>query len=282
MMDVREFLEHVTRMGLEYFQIYPGVYRGVVTRNDDPLKRGRIQARVPGVGQAQAPDIWIKPSMQGAGASRGQFWPPEVGDAVMVSFAQGRASRPETYWGGWYGAPSNTNDVPIELGYGGGDYPVIRGFVTRMGQALIFSDKDGDERVELHWNKPASDDDAKNDRTKSAARPGDKAASFKFKNDGTIEMLDAAGQKCTFDATAESITLEDANGNQVVLDSNGILFKSEHIFEGAADAMEKAILGNKFLQKFLQHKHGTAMGPSGPPIEPVLEAEVLSNVVKIK
>lgn len=280
-MDVRELIEEITRMGLEYFQVYPGVYRGIVTANDDPQGRGRVQAHVPQVGQAVAPDIWIKPSSQGAGTSRGQFWPPEVGDAVMVSFALGKASRPETYWGGWYGSPGGTSDVPPEVGYGGGSYPVVRGFVTRMGQMMVFSDKDGDERVELIWNQPAAGDEAKTDRSKTAARPGSKTASLKFKNDGTIELLDAASQKMTFDATGNSIKVVDANGNEVTLDSNGATIKSSTIRLGGTDASQPGMRGQDWFQWAVAHTHGTAMGPSGPPIQPPTQS-ILSNVVKLK
>jgi hypothetical protein len=281
-----EIIEMIVGFGLEYFRVYPGLYRGIVTRNDDPDKRGRIQARVPCV-HSDAPNIWIKPTHQGAGANRGSFWPPEVGDTVFVSFAQGKPGRPELYIGGWYGNPNGETEVPTELGYSG-DYPDKRGFVTRMGHVLLFNDEEGNESIELIWNKADSGDEAFSDRTKTAARPGSASngggtAHLKFQSDGSIEIQDnnaTSAQKITLNAEDGEIVVSDANGNIVTLNSSGARIDSTAIDIGG-DATEPAMLGDAWKAWAEAHTHGTAWGPSGPPLQPPTPT-ILSQVVKVK
>lgn len=285
-----EVLDMVTQFGWEYFRTYPGIYRAVVARNDDPEKRGRIQAQV-GAVHSEPLAVWVKPAFDGAGAERGTFWPPEVGDTVYVSFAQGRPERPEVYFGGWFGTrggnASDPSEVPNELGYSG-DYPDIRGLVTRMGHVLLFGDEAGNERVELIWNKPDAGDEALSDRTKTAARPGSASsgggtAHVKFTPNGSIEIQDnnaSSPQKVTLDAQAGQIVIEDANGNRVTLGPSGAKIESTSIDLGG-NATEPAVLGQAWLKWAIKHQHSTSTGPSGPPIEPPLPT-ILSNTVKVK
>lgn len=284
MITAEEILDNITRYGIEFYRVYPGLYRGLVTRNDDPRKQGRIQAHVPCM-QETAPDIWIKAAMSGAGDGRGVFWPPEVGDPVYVSFAQGQPDRPECYIGGWYGYRNGTSDVPEGLGYSG-DYADIRGFVTRMGHKLIFSDAEGDERVEILWNKPDSTDEAKRDRAKTAGTGsvsgGGGSASIKFRPSGSIEITDGANpaQTIKMDAQTGTIEIADKSGNKVTLSSTGAKVEAAMIDLGG-NATEPAIKGQSWFQWAVAHTHPTPMGPSGVPTPPPTPA-LLSQVVKVK
>lgn len=279
-----EVLDNITRYGVEFYRVYPGLYRAIVTRNDDPRKQGRVQAHVPNLQEA-APNIWIKPAMQGAGDGRGMFWPPEVGDPIYVSFAQGQPSRPECYLGGWYGYRDNSSDVPDDLGYSE-DYPDIRGFVTRMGHKLIFSDADGDERVELRWNKANPSDSAKTNRSTTAgegqASQGGGSASLKFTPEGSIEITDNAtpGQTVKLDAQSGQIEIADKNGNKVVLSATGAKIEATSIDLGG-NATEPAMKGQQWFTWSVAHTHPTPMGPSGPPVVPP-PAAILSQVVRTK
>jgi len=283
-----EILDNIVRYGIEFYRIYPGLYRGIVTANDDPQSRGRIQAHVPSM-QEQPPDIWIKAAVLGAGDGRGIFWPPEVGDPVYVSFAQGQPGRPECYIGGWWGQRDGTSDVPEGLGYSG-DYPDIRGMVTRLGHKLVFSDADGDERVEIIWNKPNSDDEARTDRSKTAA-PGEVAqgggsASIKFTADGSMEITDSANPAQTIKTNATDGTIEvaDKNGNKVVLSAAGARVEAASIDLGGSEtspSTEPGVLGTKWYTWAVSHTHATPVGPSGvatPPPDP----SILSQIVRMK
>lgn len=279
-----EILDNITRYGIEFYRVYPGLYRGIVTANNDPRKQGRVQVHVPAM-QERAMEIWIKAAIPGAGKGRGMFWPPEVGDPVFVSFAQGQPSRPECYFGGWFGYRDSSSDVPEALGYSG-DYPDKRGFVTRWGHKLLFSDEDGNEQVEIVWNKPNSSDAARTDRTETAEEgsntQGGGSASLKFTSDGSIEITDNANpnQTIKMDATRGSIEVADKNGNKVVLSASGAKIESTMIDLGG-NAVEPVIKGNAWLQWAIAHTHPTPMGPSGvatPPPTP----QLLSQVVKTK
>ena len=288
MITAEQILDNITRYGIEFYRVYPGLYRGIVTRNDDPRKQGRIQAHIAAM-QERALDVWIKAASAGAGDGRGMFWPPEVGDTVFVSFAQGQPGRPECYFGGWFAYRDDSSDVPDDLGYSG-DYPDQRGLVTRMGHKLIFSDADGDERVELVWNKADSDDDARTDRTKTAGAGsvanGGGSASIKFTSDGNVVVTDNANpaQTITLNARSGEIEIADKSGNKVTLSATGAKIEATAIDLGG-NATEPVVKGQALLTWLLAHVHTTPSGPSGPPGAPgpiLNPASVLSQVVKTK
>lgn len=244
------FFKNFRLYGLEFFKKYYGVYRGTVTAVDDPQNRGRIQAHVPTVGQQFGLDVWIDPAFSGAGKDRGIFWPPELGDSVRVAFAQGDPSCPCMYWGGWYG----TEDMPEELTPDGS--PTKRGFITRGGHSLLFNDTDGEQSLEITWHKPSSQPATTLD---TPPRTGDKATlkfvdggiTLVFKDDQKIEITDG---KITIDASQVEI---------------------------ATGADQKAIRGDELVRWLQSHNHGTAWGPSSPPLSPP-PPTVLSSNVKLK
>lgn len=283
-----EILDNITRYGIEFYRVYPGLYRAIVTANNDPRKQARVQAHVPAL-QEQAMAVWIKPAMLGAGEGRGVFWPPEVGDPVYVSFAQGQPSRPECYIGGWFGYRNSSSDVPGDLGYSG-DYPDIRGLVTRMGHKLLFSDADGDERIEIVWNKANSSDEARTDRSKTASEgsntQGGGRASIKITPDGSIEIADNANpsQTIKMNATQGTIEVADKNGNKVVLSSTGARIESTSIDLGGSvtsPSTEPLVKGAAWIKWAITHTHPTSMGPSGVAVPPPTP-DLLSQVSRTK
>lgn len=282
-MDAGQIIEWITQFGLEYFQVYPGQYRGMVVRVDDPEERGRIQAHVPQVGQARAPSIWIPPAFNGAGTSRGTFWPPEVGDTVYVTFRLGKPERPQCYFGGYYGAGSA--DMPSEFAYTNGR-PETRGFITRGGHRLVFSDEPGNESVKLTWHQGVASNYPQ--PTQSLANPAQGAtssdrsegqtASLEFNEDGHVVVTDKAGQSVTLGET--EIRVEDAHGNAVILDASGATIKADSIrLSDQADT--PAMRFQDWLQWASRHTHPTSVGPSGPPVEPP-PTTIGSSVVTLK
>jgi hypothetical protein len=75
------------------------------------------------------------------------------------------------------------------------------------------------------------------------------------------------------------------NGDEFRMEKSGgkqkVIIKSENIELGEG-AVEKVILGNKFLQLYNQHTHPTGVGPSGVPIIPMVDPQHLSQVSKTK
>jgi hypothetical protein len=78
----------------EYF----GKYRGQVTDNVDPLKKGRLQVRVPQVlGDVT---VWAQPCVPYAGAQLGWYTMPEIDTGVWIEFEAGDPSYP--IWTGFF------------------------------------------------------------------------------------------------------------------------------------------------------------------------------------
>ncbi len=127
-----------------------GKYEGVVTEVDDPLKLGRLRAKVPAVLGEDTETGWALPCAPfGGGHDRGMLFLPEVGDTVWVEFAAGDLSRP--IWAGcFWGAPDSTgqqDDLGTEQGTevptsedteAGPGLLVIR---TKAGHRLVFDDE---------------------------------------------------------------------------------------------------------------------------------------------
>lgn len=82
-----------------------GKYRGLVTDNNDPTGRGRVQVQVPAVmGEEQ---VWALPCAPYGGENMGLYSIPEVGTGVWVEFEAGNPSYPI-----WVGCFWGDNQVP--------------------------------------------------------------------------------------------------------------------------------------------------------------------------
>ena len=126
-----------------------GKYHGVVTKVDDPLGIGRVQAKVPAVLGEDVETGWALPCLPAGGAKdTGLLFLPAVGATVWVEFAAGDVSQP--IWSGtFYGAPSSTggaDDLGTEQGaetpQGDGKDPTPKLWVlrTKAGHELTFDD----------------------------------------------------------------------------------------------------------------------------------------------
>lgn len=308
-MDVYTLLEQATYYGLEYFKIYPGLYRAQVDDNQDPEERGRIRCCCPAVRQRKPYKVWIKPAFSGAGVNRGTFWPPEVGDVVYLSFRLGNPSKPEFYVGGWYGYPGDKTDLPAEFTYTNGK-PQKRGFLTRGGHSLVFSDEPENEYIRFTWHK--TDAGGLDDEAVTPDRAAGEFAIMEIGKDGGITLSNKNGSSIFLSAegeninilseqghsvslTADGINIVHQDGNLVALDKNDLTLigaSNTNITGGACNiktggvflgdpAAFKAVLGELLVQYLSTHTHGTGVGPSSPPIVPP-PPTILSNAVKLK
>jgi uncharacterized protein involved in type VI secretion and phage assembly len=87
---------------------------------------------------------------------------------------------------------------------------------------------------------------------------------------GHLILLDDTGGE-------EKITIQDKNGNIVQLDAEGVTIKSSAIKIGSAGASEGLVLGDAMLDLFNRHTHPTGVGPTGPPVEQMLNGTHVSN-----
>lgn len=286
----RDFYDWLQLRGLEYHHRFYGVYAAQVVNVEDPQKQGRIQVICEEVGNTELNEVWAYPAFAGAGADRGWFWPPEVGDTVWIAFPRGGLTDQPIYFGSFYG----TGEIPPELGYPSGEEvaPTRRGFVTRGGHTFVLNDESGSEAVELVWRKPNSAPSG----TASADRTGEDA-SLKFTPEGSVQLTAANDSKVEINTQENKITITEANSsNTITIDSNGITIKTSAkvVVDGASEfsananqvnlgsfPTEPAVLGQSLLTWLTSHVHPTGVGPSGPPTPPPTPA-MLSTVVKVK
>lgn len=242
---------------------YYGKYRAFVADNQDPDGLGRIRLTVPSV-LGEATSDWALPAVAyGGGADFGMLFVPPVGAQVLAEFLEGDVSAPvwaATFW-------RQGSEVPGE--YQGPSTKILK---TESGHLLTFEDKEGDEQITL----------------RSAAE-----ADVVMDSGGSIVLTDKGGAHVALDAEAGEIRIEDANGNSILLSSNGITCKDASGNEITTDAGgvvvkssavvsiegsqvtvagaggEPLVKGTTFLSLFNAHTHATGVGPSSPPIVPL-------------
>ena len=254
-----------------------GKYRGIVTDNKDPQKRGRLKLHVPSVLADQDTD-WALPCLPYGGFDQqGMFMIPQVDAQVWVEFEEGDIHRPiwvGTFW-------QQESDVPEDAAK---EEPTTRLFQTKSGHILQFDDEEGEEQIRLFHRADAE---------------------MLIDKNGSIFLEDTSGGKLTMDAENSEIIVEDANGNIMTMNSSGTKVEDSNgnIIEMAAAGItaeapkivvkggqvhlgdeggEPVIKGQSFLSLFATHIHTVAPvvgGPTSPPI-PQGEMSTLSSTVK--
>jgi type VI secretion system secreted protein VgrG len=136
-------------------QRYYGKFRGYVADVEDPLKLGRIQARVPRL-LGTTLTGWAMPCSPYAGPDQGFFAVPDVGSGVWIEFEQGDLSRP-IWTGAWWGMPEaddigqldstaqrapEINEVPKHDYPGEIAEPNVRVFKSSTGHQIVLDDRD--------------------------------------------------------------------------------------------------------------------------------------------
>jgi uncharacterized protein involved in type VI secretion and phage assembly len=204
-----------------------GKYHGVVTKTDDPLKIGRLVAKVPAVLGEDVETGWALPCLPAGGAKdTGMVFLPAVGATVWIEFAAGDVSQP--IWSGtFYGAPSSTG--------GADDLGSASGAETPQG--------DGQDPTPTRW-----------------------------------VLRTAAGHELTFDDDGEVVLLKNGNGKSSLrFEQDGTVVVTAEKIELGADASEKVVLGDTFMQFFNAHTHPTGVGPSGPPTQSMSSSQLSSK-----
>jgi hypothetical protein len=130
---------------------YYGKYRGKVSDVDDPLKLGRIKAKVPAV-LLDEESGWALPSVPFAGPTMGQFTVPPVDSGVWIEFEAGDPSLP--IWTGCF-----WSDGQLPKNEGGTDAtPPMKILQSEKGlllslnddtQTISLSDADGSNLLKI-------------------------------------------------------------------------------------------------------------------------------------
>ena len=252
-----------------------GKYRAFVIDNEDPEKRGRLRLYVPSV-LGDAETDWALPCFPfGGGKSYGWFVVPEKDAQVWAEFEEGDINRP--IWTGVFWP--NEEDVPEEAAK---SPPTTRLFQTPSGHIMQFDDKKDEETFRLFHPREAE---------------------IKIDKNGSLTLLDASGANITLDAEGKKIIIEDANSNQLIMDSSGVSVEDGNgnkiemaasgltvkgqqvIIKGtqvmlAGEGGENIIKGTSFMTFFNTHTHTCSMpgSPTTPPVVPMTPAQLSTKV----
>ena len=152
-----------------------------VSSLDDPEHRNRVQVRLcafDGATQQDAP-MWARVVSAFAGDDRGVFFLPDVGDEVLVVFAQGDARFPLVVGGLWNGAAA----APADTQSGGRNrYKRIR---SKNGIVITLDDQDGQETLALET-------------------PGGQKLTLQD-GPGTVKVEDSNGNTITLDSSGVTV-----------------------------------------------------------------------------
>ncbi|MGQ9916734.1 MAG: type VI secretion system Vgr family protein [Bryobacteraceae bacterium] len=120
-----------------------GVYVARVLDNADPIDAARVRVQFPWEKDANESN-WAPVVTPHAGAGRGLYFMPEIGDEVLVAFEQGDPNRPIVLGCLW-----NGNDAPPNDGLHGDEQSNndIKRIVTKSGNRMVFDDTDGKETI---------------------------------------------------------------------------------------------------------------------------------------
>jgi len=112
----------------------------VVVDNNDPEKLGRIKVKFPWSDSDETP--WARYSAAHAGKDRGAYCIPEIDDEVLVGFEFGNPDKPIIV-----GSLYNVDDAPHSKT--GSDENLIKAFITKSGNEVIFNDESGNEEIKI-------------------------------------------------------------------------------------------------------------------------------------
>ncbi len=149
-------------------------YLAEVVSVDDPAGQARVQVRLhgwDGVADQDAP-IWARVAVPFAGAERGAFLLPDVGDEVLVCFANADPRMPVVVGGLWNGSAAPPETLP-------GDRVDRWSFTGKAGTRIAIVEEDGTPVIEM-------------------TTPGGVSATLKDEGSGSLQLV-AAGCTVTLD-----------------------------------------------------------------------------------
>ncbi len=177
MLDVLEQLAAATERARLY-----GAYPATVTDIKDPDSQGRVKVRLPWMpdNEGGGYEVWARLAVLMAGAGRGTWFIPDVGDEVLVVFEGGDARRPYVVGCLWNGSDS----PPEQMDGAGNNYK--KSIVSRRDIRITLDDTEGGETLTLKT-------------------PGGQTVELK---DGgiTIEIKDASGNSVKLEPSGVTVT----------------------------------------------------------------------------
>lgn len=89
----------------------------------------------------------------------------------------------------------------------------------------------------------------------------------------------SSGHEITLDDDGEAILVANGNGKSAIrFQQDGTVEITAEKIKLSANASEKVVLGDTFMQFFNAHTHPTGVGPSGPPAQPMSASQLSTKV----
>ena len=123
-------------------EIIHGAVPAIVSNLKDPETLGRVKVTFPWLAKESETD-WVRVLSFYAGSDRGVFFPPEVGDEVLVIYQKGNVNAPYVIGSLW----SSKAKPPEENADGKNNIKMIK---TRGGHTITFNDDSEDKKIELN------------------------------------------------------------------------------------------------------------------------------------
>ena len=122
-----------------------GAYPATVTDIVDPDSQGRVKVRLPWMpdNEGGGYEVWARLAVLMAGANRGTWFVPDVGDEVLVVFEGGDGRRPYVVGCLWNGSDS----PPEQMDGAGNNYK--KSIVSRRDIRITLDDTEGAETLTL-------------------------------------------------------------------------------------------------------------------------------------
>lgn len=256
-----------------------GKYGGEVVDIADEDGLGRIRVTVPAVLREEA--RWARPCVP-----YGHFVIPPVGAKVWVEFEAGDPSMP--IWSGTFYAEG---EVPEAARVTPGEAPAVRLIHTPSGHTIELHDTDGDERVVIRHAKDAYASIDKDGSVLLANPNGsnlflnavDEQATL-FSEQGHLLTLSSDGALlATSDGLAIALKGDQISvaGKKVTLQADSVALTGGAVTLGSSPQM-RVMLAEAFSAIFNTHVHGSAMGPTTPPVVPWVPSPATGAAQSVK
>jgi uncharacterized protein involved in type VI secretion and phage assembly len=174
-------MEHAGTSGQRVPGLLHGSFLAEVVSVDDPDRKSRVQVRLYAFDGVDGQDaaMWARVAVPFAGADRGAFFLPDVGDEVLVTFVQGDPRLPVVVGGLWNGR----DGAPETLG---GDRTDRWTIVGKAGTRIAIVEENASTA------------------TISLTTPGGVTGTFTDEGGGRIE-LEAAGSTVKIEASGVTV-----------------------------------------------------------------------------
>lgn len=233
-----------------------GKYRGIVVDNNDPENLGRLKVTIPSLLGNDVVTGWAMPCVPyGGTANCGFVAIPDVDAGVWIEFEEGDLEFP-VWVGTYWSKPGGTTEIPEPANEQG---PPTSKIFKSNKHVIELADEDDNELIKI----------VENERNEILI------------NDSGIVITDTNENVITLDDSG--ILISDKNSNEIKMESGFVKIKSNKIvldssinLIGGDGASEPLVLGNQLMTYLAMHTHPSAMGPTGPPIQPALAISLCS------